>query len=136
MYFLRIIASLMIMFAFKPAFSNTEWQYVHEELVLDAGVMTTTTTLKFISRTEVVKSSQSVMPSHPAMHMNADGTVDTLPGWTSDWESHGTYKYSKGMLTITFDDETTMELLYKDNALVSLKREYDGSEMVFHSVKR
>lgn len=132
---LRIIASFMIMFALKPVFTNTEWQYIHEELVLDAGVMTTTTTLKFISRSEVIKSSESVMPSHPAMYVNPDGTIDTIPGWTSDWESRGRYKYSKGLLTITFEDGTTTELQYKKDALVSLRREYDGTEIIYRPKK-
>lgn len=132
---LRIIASFMIMFALKPVFTNTEWQYIHEELVLDAGVMTTTTTLKFISRSEVIKSSESVMPSHPAMYVNSDGTIDTIPGWTSDWESRGRYKYSKGLLTITFEDGTTTELQYKKDALVSLRREYDGTEIIYRPKK-
>ena len=131
MYCFRIIIAAMLMFAVKPVFTNTVWECEQQELVLDAGMMRVTNTLEFVSGRDVIYRVHSYMPPHPASYVNADGTIDTNPGWTSDWEKRGKYKYSRGKLTITFEDYPAMELKYQKDALVSEKEEYDGSRMIF-----
>ena len=131
MYFFRLLASIMILLAAKPVFNNTVWFCEQQELVLDAGMMKITTTLDFVSRTDVIVRTESYMPPHPASYVNGDGTIDTNPGWTSEWEKRGTYKYRRGTMTITFEDNPTMLLLYRDGALIDEKVELDGSRMIF-----
>ena len=131
MYTFRIIISIMLMFAARPVFNNTVWQNERSELVLDAGTMTVITTLEFLPGSRVIERISSHMPPHPASYVNADGTIDTNPGWTSEWEKQGKYKYRRGKMTITFEnDESAMELSYKNNTLIS-KYELTGEEMIF-----
>lgn len=130
MYTFRIIISIMLMFAARPVFNNTVWQNERSELVLDAGTMTVITSLEFLPGSKVIQRISSYMPPHPASYMNADGTIDTNPGWTSEWEKQGKYKYRRGKMTITFDDDPTMELSYKNNTLIG-KYELTGEEMIF-----
>lgn len=121
----------MLMFAARPVFNNTVWQNERSELVLDAGTMTVITTLEFLPGSRVIERISSHMPPHPASYVNADGTIDTNPGWTSEWEKQGKYKYRRGKMTITFEnDEPTLELSYKNNTLIS-KYELTGEEMIF-----
>lgn len=133
MYTLKILSMLMFLLAGRPVLTHTVWQNERKEFVADAGNMTVTTTLEFLSATKVVMRYKSVMPSHPAMYVNPDGSIDTIEGWTSDWESNGTYKCRRGKIIITFDDESTMELLYQKvlyNAGVLVGEKY-GEKMVF-----
>ena len=121
----------MLMFAARPVFNNTVWQNERSELVLDAGTMTVITTLEFLPGSRVIERISSHLPPHPASYVNADGTIDTNPGWTSEWEKQGKYKYRRGKMTITFEnDEPALELSYKNNTLIS-KYELTGEEMIF-----
>ena len=131
MYIFRIISTLMLMLAVRPVFTNTVWQDERQEFVADAGNMKVTTTLEFTSGKDVVVRFSSYMPPYPATYVNPDGTIDTNPGWSSQREKKGTYKYRRGKLTITFEDgEPAMELSYKNNTLIS-KYELTGEEMIF-----
>lgn len=115
---IRLLSTLLIMLALRPALNHTVWQNERQEFVADAGNMTVTSTLEFVSAHNVVFHSKFVMPSHPAMYVNPDGTIDTIEGWTSEWDSNGTYKYRRGRLTITLEDGETMELVYRKGDLV------------------
>lgn len=88
----------------NPVLKNTTWTAVQEMFVADAGTMTITHTLEFTSGKDVKIKDVSVMPSYPAMYMNPDGTVDRIPGWTSEQEETGTYKLKKGILTVTLEN--------------------------------
>ena len=54
----------------------------------------------------------------PKAYMNPDGTVDTLPGFSSKTEQEGTYSFKKNKLTLTFQDGSTMEMQFKGGAFV------------------
>ena len=84
----------------NPVLKNSKWTAVLKEFVADAGTMTITHTLEFTSAKEVRISEKTNMPSYPAMYMNPDGTVDTIPGWSSEKSETGTYKLRRGKLTI------------------------------------
>ena len=88
----------------KPVLKNTTWTAHQEMFVADAGTMTITYTLEFVSAKEVKIKEVSVMPSHPAMYMNPDGTVDRIPGWTNEREEAGTYLFKKGILNVRLED--------------------------------
>ena len=78
--------------------------------VADAGYETTTATLEFLPGKAFVLKMVSVLPPHPAMYMNADGTVDTLPGHQSEFEQKGTYSLSGDKLKLLFEDGGSCEL--------------------------
>lgn len=88
----------------NPVLKKTTWTAHQEMFVADAGTMTITHTLEFVSAKEIKIKEVSVMPSHPAMYMNPDGTVDRIPGWTSEREESGTYVFKKGILTVRLED--------------------------------
>lgn len=95
----------------KPSFRNSTWVCLQEEFMADVGTMTTTFTLRFLSGKKCILQQEVVIPSHPAMRMNPDGTVDTIPGSRSTTEDGGTWKYRNNELTITLEDGTTMTLV-------------------------
>lgn len=128
MNIIRLFTTFLILLAARPVFNHSIWTNEREEFVADAGTMTVTTTLIFISRSEVIVRSQSVMPPYPSMYVNENGEVDTNPGWESGWDSRGKYKYRHGILTISLEDGDLMELYYRKGVLVGKKY---GAEMVF-----
>ena len=94
----------------NPVLKNTKWSAEQKMFIADVGTMTTTITLEFVSGRDVVIREHSVTPSHPAMYVNPDGSVDTLPGWTSEREEKGTYSFKRGKLTVT--DEGGFQKVY------------------------
>ena len=117
---IRLLSTLLLLLALRPALNHTVWQNERQEFVADAGNMTMTTTLDFKSRNEVVVLVKSVMPPYPSMYVNENGEVDTNPGWESEWGTRGKYKYRRGMLTIKLEDGETMELVYRKGELVDI----------------
>ncbi len=104
----------------KPVLKNTTWTAVQEMFVADAGTMTITHTLEFGSDKTVKIKEVSVMPSHPAMYMNPDGTVDRIPGWTNEREEAGLYVFRKNTLTVKLEDGSEkVYLLNADGAFVT-----------------
>jgi len=102
----------------RPAFRNTKWIHQEETFVADAGTMTETTCLEFGPGKEVLIRESWVLPAHPAMYMNADGTMDVIPESSSEHVSKGRWKYSFGKLTITLEDGTRMVFRHKGEALI------------------
>lgn len=100
----------------RPSFRNSTWICQQEEFLADVGNMTTTFTLRFLSGKKCIFQREVVIPSHKAMRMNPDGTVDTIPESKSTTENGGTWKYRGDTLTITFEDGTTMSLNYSPQA--------------------
>lgn len=98
------ISSSFMAMGKNPVLKNSKWTAVQEIFVADAGTMTITHTLEFTSGKEVKILEKSHMPDHPAMYMNPDGTVDRIPGYTSESSEAGTYSYRRGILTITTED--------------------------------
>ena len=101
---LLMLISLPALCCRKPALKKTQWKAVQEMFVADAGTMTLTYTLDFISSKEVRIKEESYLPAHPAMYMNPDGTVDRIPAHSSESEEAGTYRVRRGTLTITTED--------------------------------
>ena len=62
MNIIRLLSSLLIVLAARPVFNHSVWTNEREEFVADAGMMTVTTSLIFISRSDVIVRTQSVMP--------------------------------------------------------------------------
>ena len=112
-------ASCSVMCNRTPNLNNTRWSSKFEEFVADVGTETITLTLEFISAKEFRLETESVMPPHPATYMNADGSVDVLPGRTAKYSSQGTYSFRKGVVTLTYEDGRTATLRYDSDRLVS-----------------
>ena len=103
----------------KPVFKGTRWIGVQERFVADAGTMTETYTLEFTSANDCIWKDCWVLPSHPAMYMNPDGTVGTVPESRSEIVKSAAWSYRRGKLTLTFEDGSTRELLYTNGTLVA-----------------
>lgn len=121
--FLGTLLSLLVPSCFtaqakKPVLKNTQWICFHNVLVLDAGVMKETYTLDFISARECIYTYKWVMPSHPATYVNPDGSIDTIPGSSSETTARGTWKLRGNRLTIKTEDGHTQVYEYKDGKLV------------------
>ncbi len=117
----------------NPVLKGTKWIAVEKTFVADAGTMTITHTLEFTSAKDVMVRERSYLPEHPAMYMNADGTVTRIPASESESEFAGTYKYRRGNLTVT--DEEGSEALYfykNDGTFVRLGH---FEELVFSRVE-
>ncbi|MBQ9660785.1 MAG: hypothetical protein IJV37_05920 [Bacteroidales bacterium] len=114
----------------NPVLKGTRWTAVQEMFVADAGTMTITHTLEFTSDKEVLVGYSSYMPAHPAMYMNPDGTVDTIPAHSSENTEAATYVYRRGKLTITSADGLSSEYVFqKDGTFV--REEPWGEKLVF-----
>ena len=113
----------------KTSLKNTKWTAQYNEFVADAGNETVTLILEFTSAKEFRLETVSIMPPYPAMYMNQDGTVDTMPGWQHNMVQEGHYKLSDGMLTLTTDDDTVMHMICRDGKL--LYKVYDVHEVEF-----
>lgn len=98
----------------KPNFKNTVWMAEARMFVADVGTQTTTYTLTLNPGNRYSLVTNSVLPPHPAMYMNPDGSVDTLPGFTSENTENGTYSFKKGILTLKSEEGETKELIYTD----------------------
>ena len=91
----------------KCSLKDTAWIGEYQMFVADVGTQTSTVDLRFVSSKEFEMTTRSEMPPHPAMYMNPDGTVDTLPGFTSEWEERGTYTIKNNTVTLTVTDGPT-----------------------------
>ena len=105
-----VFSSCSVMCSRKPVLENTKWTAQSRMFVADAGYETTTAALEFLPGKAFVLKMVSVLPPHPAMYMNADGTVDTLPGHHSEFEQKGTYSISGDKLKLLFEDGGSCEL--------------------------
>ena len=117
------------MSAKKPALKNTRWVCVQQMFVADAGTMTETYTLTFTSGKDCLWKQEWVLPAHPAMYMNPDGTVDRIPESRSESVSQATWKFSRNTITLQFEDGTRKTFLYEKGRLTGASP--FGGEMVF-----
>ena len=115
----------------KLKLNGTKWQYVEKMFVADAGTETTTYTLEFTTDKDVVKTRRTFMPPHPAMYMDANGEVPTVPGWESSSTKKGTYRVKRNVVSVTLEDGFTEMYDYKDGNLVSWRKSLDGENMTF-----
>ena len=119
----------------NPVLKGTKWTAVQEMFVADAGTMTINHTLEFLSAKKVLVKEEGSMPPYPAMYMNPDGTVDTMPGHSTPDEDAGTYTLSDGILTITNEEggAPTRYLLQADGT-IALPEPW-GETLVFTRVE-
>ncbi len=122
---------LMSMDTKKPKLKGTVWKSIEKEFVADAGNMTVTQTLEFTSGKEVTITTTRVMPSHPAMRKNPDGTVSTIPGWESSDSKKGTYKFKSNMLTITLENGHNLHFFYRDEKFIAPSASRSGKMQEF-----
>ena len=115
----------------KTALINTKWVCVKEMFVADAGTSTDTYTIEFTSAKECNYKMGWYLPAHPAMYMNSDGTVDTIPARCSESVSKCTWAFRRGKLTLRFEDGSVKEFTYKDDKLTGAEKYVDGTDMVF-----
>lgn len=116
----------------NPVLKGTKWAAVEEMFVADAGTMTITQTLEFTSAKDVLIKESTYLPSHPAMYMNPDGTVDRIPASSSEREVVGTYKFRRDVLTVTLEDGTVIEFTYMGDTFVG--RAFPGRKGLFSRV--
>lgn len=121
-----VIASCSVMK--KNTFKDTVWTGEYRMFVADAGYETTTIQLSFLTGKSFSMTFLSVLPPHPSMYMNPDGTVDTQPGFSREYERHGNYSISNNILSLKMDDGSTLELRYQDGYL--LYSQFSGEEPV------
>jgi len=113
----------------KSRLANTRWTCSVEEFVADVGTATTTYTLEFTSAKTFALESEHVLPAHPATYVNADGTIDRIPGATSQYVRRGTYKAKKGTVVLSEEDGTVYTLRLVQDRLESDDLSY--SPLVF-----
>ena len=128
------VGSACSVMAGKPVLKGSKWTAVQEMFVADAGTMTITYTLEFLSGKEVRVYEESYLPAHPAMYMNPDGTVDRIPASTSERSESGTYSYRRGKLTVTTEDGLQTEYTFLGGNFV--REEPWGETLVFSKDKQ
>ena len=101
----------------NPIRVNSRWVATQQIFVADVGTMTETYTLEFTSRKQCTYTSVWELPAHPATYVNADGTVDLIPGSSSRSVSVAAWKFRRGTLTLTFEDGSSKEFSYAGGAL-------------------
>ena len=109
-----LIPSCSMIQAKKPVLKNTRWVCVQKMFVADAGTMTETFTLDFTSDKECVWKDAWVLPAHPAMYVNPDGTVDTVPARGSETVLRAEWRFHRNRLTLQFEDGSSKVFLYSD----------------------
>ena len=103
----------------KNIVKNTRWQSEYKVFVADAGTEDVTVTLNFVSGKDYVLETRGVMPDHPAMYMNEDGTVPVLPGGSREASTRGTYSVDKDKVILTEEDGSVHTLYYVNGNLHS-----------------
>ena len=125
-----LCTSATAMCAKKPHLKKTRWASEFKEFVADAGTATGTVTLDFVSAKEFEMKTVTEMPSHPAMYMNPDGTVDRIPGFTSEYIVKGTYSVKGMVVTLSGEKGESYTLLYVSGKLESGNISYQPLEFI------
>lgn len=108
----------------RPKLNNTKWEHKTEMFVADAGTQTIKMTFEFTTKKDVTFTFHSYLPAHPAMYRNNDGTVDVIPARESSYSKKGTYKVKGSKIKVTWEDESTEELLFTANVIVQRGKEF------------
>lgn len=114
-----LLASCSVFCRQQIKLKNTTWVCETKVFVADAGYETVTRTLKFISAKKFVLETSVFMPPYPNMYMNSDGTVDTNPGYSSQFVYEGTYSFENGVVTLRNEVGTEDYLYLRDGNLVN-----------------
>lgn len=131
-----LLLSCSCMFLPKNKVTNTQWNCVYTTFVADVGNETTTVSLFFITDKDYLKVTKSVTPSHPAMYMNPDGSVETIPGSSTEYASQGTYSLKKGELTLLEDGVPVMVLMQDAGRLVTKEMDRISGQPLIFSLER
>lgn len=115
---LFLILPCISMQAKKPAFKNTRWMCEHKMLILDVGTMTENYTLEFTSAKDCILTYKWVIPAHPATYVKEDGTVDLIPSSGAEEVSRGTWRFSRGTLTLRLEDGSERSLRFEAGYLI------------------
>lgn len=116
---LILLTSCSVMCNKKSSLKKTRWTCEYQEFIADAGNETVTVTLEFVSAKDYVMVVNRHLPPYPAMYMNADGTVDTMPGHDSEYTVKGTYVSNNNVITLTPEDGAPKTLLLEQGKLLS-----------------
>lgn len=95
----------------KNDIKGSTWSCEYKEFVADVGNESVTATLEFTSAKDFVFTEKAEMPPYPAMYMNADGTVPTMPGYSREYSFKGTYEVGKESVILTSEKGGTITLL-------------------------
>lgn len=104
-----LFSSCSIMCHKKTSLKDTTWFAENKVFIADVGNASVTYTLELLNDKNFRLTELFVTPSHPAMYMNADGTVDTIPGHSSVFVKEGTYTFKGRKLVLTPEDGIPME---------------------------
>ena len=118
-----LCASCCLLRGHKSSFANTQWTSSYETFV------TTTVTLSLGPKNEFVLDSESHLPAHSAMYMNADGTVDTIPASTRQYSERGTYEVKSDAIVLTAESGAVHRLDIVSGQLKS--KDLSFQELVF-----
>ena len=124
-----LCASCCLLRGHKSSFANTQWTSSYETFVADAGTETTTVTLSLGPKNEFVLDSESHLPAHSAMYVNADGTVDTIPASTRQYSERGTYEVKSDAIVLTAESGAVHRLDIVSGQLKS--KDLSFQELVF-----
>lgn len=105
----------------RPRLKNTKWVCVEKMFVADAGTMTDSTILEFGAGKDVVLRSSWFLPAHSAMYVNPDGSIDRIEATSSGHSAAGTWTYRRRKLTVTLEDGSVNEYLYRRGTLVEAR---------------
>ncbi len=125
-----VFSSCSIMCKKKSVLKDTKWSAEETEFIADVGNAKRVITLELLTDKDFRLTNMYVVPSHPAMYMNADGTVDVIPGHSSVYMEEGTYKFNGSKLVLTTTEGLKKEYEYRDGTL--LGEGLPGSHVVFH----
>ena len=114
----------------NPVLKGTKWTAVQEMFVADVGTMTINHTLEFTSDKDVLVGFSSYTPAYPAMYVNPDGTIDTMPARSHEQTDPATYEFKGGKLTITSKGGGTTEYVYQEDGTF-IHEESWGEKVVF-----
>lgn len=115
-----IFTSCSVMCSKKAKLTHTVWRAETKIFVADAGTQTSTYTLYFLPGKKFRLNTKSILPSHPAMYMNPDGTMDMEPERNSEWDWEGTYSYKGDTLILSVqEDDFTLRLHYMGDSFES-----------------
>ena len=114
-----ICTSCSVMCTNRNNLKKSFWTSEYHEFVADVGNETVTATLEFTSSKDFVFTEKAVMPPYPAMYMNSDGSVDTMPGYSREYSYKGTYSVKKGTVTLTTESGEVKTLQLDGNTLKS-----------------
>ena len=118
----------------NPVLKGTKWTAVQEMFVADVGTMTIHHSLEFTTDKDVLVGYSSYTPAYPAMYVNPDGTIDTMPARSYEQTDPATYVFKDGKLTITSKGGGTTEYVYQEDGTF-IHEESWGEKVVFSRSK-